>query len=380
MGQAARGKLTDTQATALHEAAVVASGLDDFGTADYLDALGALLDAAGERSRPVLAAMVVRQLESRLASQAGWKQRPDCLARELTAPLVIVGIPRTGTTALHKVLSMDEQFQVLENWLIAAPMPRPPRHEWPSYPGYHAGAQIAAAMSDELKAAHFTEPHEADECVVLMAQSFVSNMFGSTLPLPDYDEWLLTQDTTPSFRRYADNLRLVGADDPDRTWLLKNPSHLLALDSLLEVFPDARIVHTHRDPAEAIPSVCSVLRIIRSTMLGDSVDLHAIGTRELSIWSTAARRACDIRERRPESFFDVDYRDLLAEPMGVVSAIYGNFGITLSAGAESAMRDWLRDNRQGKHGIHEYQAEDFGLDPTTIREAFAHEEGDDEDT
>ena len=109
-------------------------------------------------------------------------------------PVVITGIPRTGTTALHKLLSTDPRFQVLESWLIPAPRVRPARDTWDTDPQFQMAQAQAAQIPPEFKAAHFTAPDEADECLVVLAQSFVSNLFGSTLPIPSYDEWMLDQD------------------------------------------------------------------------------------------------------------------------------------------------------------------------------------------
>ena len=218
-------------------------------------------------------------------------------------------MPRTGTTALHKLLSTDPRFQVLESWLIPAPRVRPPCDTWDTDPQFQMAQAQAAQIPPEFKAAHFTAPDEADECLVVLAQSFVSNLFGSTLPIPSYDEWMLTQDMHPTYARYADNLRLIGADAPDRTWLLKDPSTLLATDALLDVFPGARVLQTHRDPLDAMASVVSVLTGVRAAM---GFETASVVDRELALWSEATRRAAAVRESRPDAFFDVQYEVLVA--------------------------------------------------------------------
>ena len=226
-------------------------------------------------------------------------------------------------------------------------------------------------MPQEIKATHFAEPHEAEECLAPMAQSFVTNMFGSSLPVPGYDEWFFEQDMAPSLRRYANNLRLIGADDPGKTWLLKNPSYVLAMDALLGEFPDARVIQTHRRPLETMGSLCSLLCIVQRGRLGDSFDPMAITKREIKLWSTGMQRVQRVRDRHPEHFFDVDYRELVSEPIEVVRSVHDFLDLELTPGTEATMRRWLAENPQTKHGVHSYRAEDFGLDRELILDHFA---------
>src|SRR4051812_32813250 len=199
---------------ALHEAAAGAAGLTDFGDDAYRDGLSRLVDdlaAQHPDDGELLAAATfaaLTPLTERLWSEEAWRQRPEVLGAPVPAPVVIAGVPRTGTTALHKLLSMDERFQVLEAWILHRPMVRPPRESWADEPGYQAGLARFAAAPEVIRKFHLVEPHDADECLAIMAQSFVSNMFGSRQLLPSYDDWVLASDMTPSFTRYADQLRL----------------------------------------------------------------------------------------------------------------------------------------------------------------------------
>jgi hypothetical protein len=171
--------------------------LSEFGDDDYHNGLRRFLDAldeipgTDEDSRELASLAALGPLVGHLHSEEGWQQRPECRSAPLRGPLVITGMPRTGTTALHKLLSADPRFQVLESWLIPAPRVRPPRDTWDTDPQFQMAEAQAAQIPPEMKAAHFTAPDEADECLVVLAQSFVSNLFGSTLPIPSYDEWML---------------------------------------------------------------------------------------------------------------------------------------------------------------------------------------------
>jgi hypothetical protein len=214
--------------------------------------------------------------------------------------------------------------------------------------------------------------HEVDECLEVLKQSFTSNRFSSGWHVPSYDSWFQQQDERASYRRYADVLRLVGAGD-QRRWLLKNPGHIAQLDVLLETFPDACIVQTHRDPVKALPSLCSVLAMSHKVLEGNGVRLSSIGRRECNYWSEAVERAAAVRERRsPRQFFDVDHRRFHSDPMQVVRELYGHFGLELDEQVTGAMRLWLNDHPANRLGEHRYTAAQFDLDPKEIRAAFSN--------
>lgn len=323
---------------------------------------------------PQMSSQILSLLISRAYSEAGWKQRPDCLKTPIHAPLVVTGIPRTGTTALHKLLSMDPQFQGLEQWLIGTPMPRPPRGTWDDNPLFRTAVANQEAFLQAvpaLRVAHEVNADEVDECLNLLAQSFVSHYPSTGLGLPHYDRWWRDQDETPSYRRYADNLRLIGANAPQQRWLLKNPGHITHLDALLAVFPDACIIQTHRDPAKCIPSVCALIWPARNFFQGRETDPTLLGPRELELWAWSAERAQRVREAHPERFFDVRFADFRRDPLAVVEAIYRHFGLPLSEDAAQRMRQWIAGNPQHKHGRHEYDAEQFGLSEARIHARFA---------
>lgn len=203
----------------LHEAAIKETGLRDFGDSAYLAGLRVLLSAldtdlklAGVYRERVFGS-IVGVLIARLYAQQGWREHPESLKQAIRSPLIITGIPRTGTTALHKALSMDPQFQGLELWLAQTPMVRPLRGTWESNPHFRkavAGMAAVVEVAPLIKTIHDMVADEPDECLNAMVESFVTIQFGSTLHVPSYHRWYLAQDETPSYRRYADLLRLVG--------------------------------------------------------------------------------------------------------------------------------------------------------------------------
>jgi len=363
-----------SQRDRLHEEAAAQVGYDRFGAEDYQEGLTVLLDGmdAGPRLTEVGYAksleLVRNGLAGRLHSQRGWDLNPDFRGVRITAPVIIMGLPRSGTTALHKLISMDPQFQGFERWLLANPKPRPSLSERAQDPLYQAtveALQARYAAAPEAQKAHPVVADEPDECLMPMSQSFVSNWWGSNLEAPGYDDWFFRQDETASYRRYADNLRLVGLRSPERRWLLKNPSHIMGVEALLRVSPDACLIHTVRHPGETIASLTNLMANIRGPLMGHEVDRAALGRRQVRWYSEAVRRAMAASARHPDRIMEVDFRSFLEQPLAVVRSIYDRFGLEMTAGTEARQQQWVVDNPQGKHGQHRYSLEGAGL---TLRE------------
>ncbi len=362
-------------------ASQMAGGLTDFGRGDeYLSGLRQLLAAIDaeqrytESGRPFVIAVIASTLAARLHTQHGWQQRPDYRDVVIRRPIVITGIPRTGTTALHKLLSMDPQFQGLERWVAESPQVRPPRADWPSNTWFRmsvANLEAFFAAMPEMRKAHDMVADEVDECLEILRQNFVSNRFGASLDIPAYDRWWHAQDELPSYRRYVDVLRLVGADEPGRQWLLKNPGHVAEIDCLLEVMPDACVIQTHRDPVKAIASISSLLLMSRQMMEGERTRADVIGEREMEYWGRAMEKMACVRQARPGQFHDVDHRQFHREPMRVVRGIYDRFGLSLSDEAAERMQRWIADSPTSRHGEHRYDISDFGITPEQVRKRFA---------
>lgn len=363
----------------LHEEAAREVGYDRFGSDDYLEGLSILLEGidAGPELTPLGRAktleFVRNGLAGRLYSQRGWDMHPAHRDVPIKAPVIIMGLPRSGTTALHKLIAMDPQFQGFERWLLGNPMPRPSAEQRRRNPLYQEVVRSLAARyaaSPEAQKAHPVVADEPDECLRPMSQSFVSNWWGANLDAPGYDDWFLQQDETASYRRYADNLRLVGLNSPDQRWLLKNPSHIMGIDALLGVFPDACVIHIVRHPQETIASLTNLMANIRGPLMGQEVNRHALARREVRWYAEAVRRTMAAAERRPDRIMEVDFRAFLAAPLEVVRAIYDRFGLGMTSEAEVRLRQWIAANPQGKHGDHRYSLEDAGLTPADIEAAF----------
>ena len=374
-----KAKFADLEAE-LHTRAAGIAQCSDFGTSDYRTGLQFLLRAFDqdttftEVGADFAYGTVMAILVARLYTQRGFAGAPPAHAPPIREPLVITGIPRTGTTALHKLLSMDPQFQGLEHWLADYPMIRPPRSTWPANPAFQAsraGLEAFFVAMPQLRKAHDMVADEVGECLDILRQSFVSNRFGAGIHVPSYDEWFFAQSEMPSYQRYADVLRLIGTAEPGKRWLLKNPGHVAQLEALFTVFPDARVIHTHRDPVAAIPSLCSTLYMSRAIYEGENTERRVIGRRECRYWSAALESAAQARMRREPQFIDVEHRAFHRDPIGTVRSIYDKFELSLSSAAEARMRDWVRADPTTKHGEHRYDIQS-GASPRPLYATLSH--------
>jgi Sulfotransferase family len=357
------------------------TGLSDFGADDYTDGLTVLLESfsreAGltETGQKAARAMLRGALVARLLSEAGFAAHPRYSSVPVTRPIFVTGLPRTGTTFLHRLLVSDPAHQGLELWLAEAPQPRPPRSEWAGNPAYQFVADGIArhqAAHPSFGVVHELGADQVEECWQLLRQSMRSVSFECLAHLPSYSSWLAGQDWLGPYQRHRRNLQLIGLRDGDRRWVLKNPSHLFALDALMSVYPDALVIVTHRSPEVAMASMCS---LAEHASAGWSTTFRGpvIGADQLSLWSSGLARFAQARTRyAPGQFFDVAYDDLVADPMGTVKGVYEAFGLSLTAAAANAMRAVLPSGGTGaRRPEHRYTLADFGLSAAEVAAAFA---------
>ncbi|MCU7728026.1 sulfotransferase [Actinoplanes sp. KI2] len=362
----------------LHASATRLTGLDDFGDDDgYREGLETLLFAYGTEAALTPAGSKVSRgllraaLVSRLLSEAAWQQHPEHAAVPVPRPIFVTGLPRTGTTALHRLLAADPAHQGLELWLTEAPQPRPPRDTWESNPFFaalQAGYEQHHVTDPEFTGVHYTAADQVEECWRLLVQSMTSVSFECLAHIPSYSRRLSSQDWTAAYRRHRRNLQLIGSNDRDRRWVLKNPSHLFALDALLAVYPDAVVIQTHRAPRTVIASVCS-LNARASEGWSELFRGEVLGRAQLELWSRGLRRFATERERHdPAHFIDVDYDDFVADPIGTVESVYERIGSPLTAEARAAMTSLQAEPRGPAH---HYDLADFGLTAADVDAAFA---------
>jgi hypothetical protein len=367
----------------LHESASRLVGLDDFGPDDdnYREGLAVILDsyqrdaALTPFGSKICRVYLRAALAARLMAQAGWKQYPHYTEVLVERPIFVTGLPRTGTTALHRLLTADPSHQGLQMWLAEFPQPRPPRETWNANPVF---AQLNAQFEQhhvenpEFMGLHFMSADEVEECWQLLRQSLHAVAYETLAHLPTYAQWLAIQDWTPAYRRYRRNLQLIGLNDVGKRWVLKNPSHLHALDALMATFPDALVVQCHR-PAETIMgSMCSLAEAATEGWSNAYVGA-TIGADSLDTWSRGLERFNSERAKHdPGQFCDVDYVDFVADPIGTVEGIYRHFGIELTEPASRAMQQMHAESKKGPRAPkHRYSLEDYGLTAEAVKERFA---------
>ncbi len=361
-------------------------GLSDFGDESFLEPLHALLSSlAGAPLNPLgaqlMRASVVWSLGSRLRAQYWFAQHPEILDERIEAPLVVVGMMRSGTTLLQRVLASDPRHYSALGWELRAPAPRP--GAWPADPdpriaGAEANAEQTRRFAPDLFAIHPTHPHEAEEEIVFLADAFLSHVPEASCDVGPYRTWLDEQDFTPAYEHLHRMLQLLQWQKRQRgeqrgRWVLKTPAHLGYLDNLLAIFPDAHVIHMHRNPLETIPSGAS-LNTTLWRMHGDEVDPARVGSQWIARMAFTNGRAMQTRNRLGDSsnrFTDVWFRDAVSNPLSQVERIYDDVGIELSDEARTAMARWLAQDAQTTRAPHRYAPEDFGLSAGQIREQFA---------
>ncbi|MFE3798680.1 sulfotransferase family protein [Nocardia tengchongensis] len=363
----------------LHASATKVCGLTDFGSDDHHEALGVLLDSyqrdaglteiGSKMSRYFLRGALV----ARALSEASWKANPSYGETKVTRPIFVTGLPRTGTTALHRLLAADPQHQALEMWLADFPQPRPPRDTWADNPVYQAvdkGFAQHRIENPEFMGVHYMTAAEVEECWQLLRQTVKSISYESLAYLPTYSEWLRKQDWTDAYTRHKQNLQLIGLGD-ERRWVLKNPSHLFALDALMKVYPDALIIQTHRDPVTIVGSSCSLSEQATAgwstTFVGEK-----IGSSQLELWSRGLREFNTARARyNPDQFLDIEFDELRADPFATVEKIYSKFGLDYTDSSRSAMTALDEESKSGdRKPVHKYSLADYGLTEEQVRAEF----------
>lgn len=365
---------------ALVEVAREATGQVELGPDEWREGLDCLLESAEQESnltpagRLMLKEQVVTGLVGRLHSEAGFRANPAIDAVEIERPILVVGMPRTASTTLQRLLIRDEALQGLEMWLADAPMPRPPRRDWPKIPAFvecDARTRALYAAAPELRAIHDMDADEVDECWHLLRQSFATVNLECSFRIPSYSRWWADCDMGPMYARHLRNVKLIGSSEPEKRWLIKDATHMFHLDRFLEAYPDACVVTTMRDPVKMIPSVASLTTSVMKPAVAD-FDPRAHGRAQLELWVRGLARLDAVTSGLPrERFYRMEFDDFQADPIREVKRIYERFGFSLSAASEGAMRDWCAVNRRGRHGDHVYTPEAYGLTEAGIRAAFA---------
>lgn len=365
----------------LMQAARDATGLDDFGPDDFEEGFAVLLKSYAtdanltDLGRQLAHDEIVGDLVGRLQVVEQLKQRPEILEAELERPIFILGLPRSGTTTIHHLLQQDPDSQVLEYWLGVVPKSRPPRGTWSDDPDFQRVAEVLRLTYEAdpgLRALHDVSAEGAGECRFVFRHLFKDDSYDHTAYLPSYREWFDAQPMDDVYRWYHDVLKLIQyPDDVGKRWILKYPPHLRCLKELFREFPEACVIHTHRDPAKVIPSFASLLTHF-TAVYEKEVDPHQVGALAARLWTERiAQGMIDRAELDRESqFVDLHFREVLSDPVGSLQKAFTALDLPLSETAIEQMNAWQASHQPERHGSHDYTAEAYGLDPAALSDAF----------
>ena len=293
--------------------------------------------------------------------------RPEILDEEIVKPLFILGFPRTGTTLLHNLIAQPPTYRFPYMWETLCPSIYPDLRKTHSKERIDNAKALVDAFNDlspELKAIHPLYPEGPDECLKLIENTITSPHLPIYFHTPDYMEWFNSLNETrllDAYGFYKKQLQLLQWHGPKGTWVLKTPIHLYFVPELLKVFPDARIIQTHRNPMKAVASFCSLVAACRKLYSG-SVKQDDVGRYVIDFLSQSAKRAMDAENKSNEGqFHHINYTNLINNPKDELAEICHQFDYEYTDEMRNAPSKWLTNNPQHKHGVHKYSLEQYGL-------------------
>jgi hypothetical protein len=358
----------------LLERAARRTGLQDFGDDAFRAPLAVLLAAYDREARLTFVGRVTARLEIlRLLERRLWleeyrKRQPDIAAQQIRRPLFIISLSRAGTTLLHRLLAQDPDNRTPSSWELMQPVPPPERAT------YDTDRRIAASerelrlferfLAPNLRSVHELGARLPEECLMIMAYSFRSFQFPSMHYVPSYQTWMEEHDLLPGYAYHRRVLQHLQSRNAAARWVLKAPAHIFGIDEIFATYPDAGIIHMHRDPLQVAASLTSLTLAIYAAF-SEPIDPNRVGQELVETLHTGLARYAAARDRDParqQRFLDIDYRELAADPLATVGRIYDFFAMPLTPDAETRMRRFLAENPKGKHGEHRYTLAQFGID------------------
>lgn len=367
---------------ALIEQAVGATGLSDFGGESYREGLGVLVTdlnagaAKGWHNEAGIARStrdILHWLKNRLKVEDYLRQNPDLLSRPVERPVFVMGIPRTGTTLMSNLLAADPARRSPLTWEIDEPVPPVCSPDLlttdPRALARLEAERAALAANPDMGKYYRGSAVYPNECVFFMAHDFKTLMIESKGKLPGYKEFIFSCDMTSAYEYHRKFLQVLQHHAPG-TWNVKKPSHALWLETIFQVYPDARVVWTHRDPFTATGSLCSIISLSHMGHMG-KIDAEWLG--EDYSWQAAehANRIMDFRDKYDEDkIIDVHYADLVNDPVGETRKLYAKLGDEWTDEAEAGVQKWVDDNPQNKFGKHDYKLAQYGLSKESLEPLF----------
>ena len=361
-------------------AARSATGLEDFGPTIFIDGLQRLVSSINREAQLTDGGLLAQEqrllglLVNRLRHEQSIAAHAGIADQEIRAPIVIVGLPRTGSTMTHRLLAADPDHTAMLWWEGRHPamLPGEVRGE-PEERRALGRAEVEAvvAASPEALDIHPWQHDGADEEILLLEHTFLSTTPEAFMNVPSYSEWVEAQDHTAAYEDLHRMLQALQWQNPGRErkrWILKSPHHLGFIDKLMNVFEDALIVQTHRHPLETVPSFCSMCANLAEP-LTEAPDPAAIGTHWAGKLNRALLHCMNVSDDTPDRFLHLHFRDMVTDPIAQMQRLYAFTGEAFGDRAEAAMRAYREDDAH-QPGSHRYALEDYGLDETTIRTMY----------
>lgn len=361
-----------------------AGGLSNFGPDNYRESLCVLLEALeneanlSPQGQQMLYDKLVSQLVNRLLMEDYCERHPEILLQPINDPLVIVGLPRTGTTMLQRTLAVDPRFYSAAWWETRFPAPlagetlaEPKRRIEQAC----AEVDLMKQVIPQILAIHPLDAMLADEEFMLMEHSFMCAM-DAYVNVPSYTRWLDQQDQRPVYTQLKKMLQFLQWQKTQRgehagqRWLLKAPQHLHTLHLLLDVFPKAQVILTHREPAQTIPSMASMAHTLWQ-MYSDNPDPKAAGEQWNSRMARGIRHTMQVRDQHAaERFLDIHFADTVTKPMDVLERVYAFANLPFTDKARADAQVWLSQNSREKRASHDYSLERFGLNEAQMTQDY----------
>jgi hypothetical protein len=372
---------TALNADELIERACAKTGLTEFGDGWFREPLDVLVASLNDEAdlSPLGVELTRRRLTAllgdRLRLRALQREHPEVLDVEVRVAAEICGLPRTGSTLLHRLLAASPQLSAALSWEVAYPIPFP--GEGPDAPERKRRAQERMRMFAEFSPG-FGDIHSVvwdgpEEEVILLDRTFVSMSFDTFYWVPGYGDWLRAADQSKAYGELREWLQVLQWQDPTRAgrpWVLKSPHHLTAVNTVLDTFDGCKVVMTHRSPVNAVPSFASMVRTM-SLQHSENVDPVRIGRYWSARFAAALRAFAEARAARPGRFVDVRFTDTVREPAAVAHRVLGELGVRPDAADDAAFAAYLARDREERHASHSYAPRDFGLSEAELASEFA---------